>query len=510
MADNSWGEGYVVDVDYTQGYFREISPSLLNFAALLGSVEPVNISEPFTCYELGCGNGQSLVVHAAANPLGNFIGVDFNPGHIHTARTLARERGVSNVSFLEKSFAELLELDTPDASLIALHGVWSWINADNRAQITAFVRKHLLPGGLLYVSYNTLPGSAQVAPLQRLLLDHSKATGGDLTSQIARSVAFAQGLEKAGARFFPVNPMAKARLESFAKHDARYLAHEYFNENWVPFYHSDVAGDLKAAKLAYVASADVVENFDALVLPPDLARIAADSGDRTSAETIKDFARNQVFRRDVFARGAPKQSAGQLMTQLEHSRFSLGRPRDGCRFKLQTSAGEFTFNGDGYPRLLDALARAPMTFAELLKAPETAGIEPVALRQTVFTMAATGNVLPALPLEGEVQRRATTDRHNLAALQALKTDEPFVVLASPVLGHGIRIALIDAQLLSGPSNAQEAVSHFVKSVRGRGQTLIWNGKPAQTDDDLRAAIQGRLQPFFDSLLPWLRLIGIAP
>jgi len=508
VADQSWGEGYVVDVDYTHGYYRELSPSLLSFVGLLGSVQSIDITQPFTYYELGCGNGRSLLVHAVANPSGQFIGVDFNPAHIHTARNLARELGVKNVSFLEKSFAELLELDTADAHIIALHGVWSWINEDNRTQITAFTRKRLLPGGLLYVSYNALPGSAQVAPLQRLLLDQSRS-GGDLATQVARSIEFAQTLEKAGAKYFQMNPVAKARLNSFAKQDARYLAHEYFNENWVPFYHADVARDLKSAKLAYVGSSDIIDNFDTFILPPDLARMAADSGDRIASETIKDYARNQNFRRDVFARGAPKATPAQLADLLEHSRFCLARPRSACKLKLQTPAGEFGFNGDAYPRLLDALARAPMTFANLRHAPETAGMEPLALRQTLFTMAAAGNVLPALPAAGEADRRVETDRHNRAAIKGLKADETFVLLASPVSGVGIRIGAIDAQLMLGPKNERAAAEHFLTNLRNRGQKLVWNGKAAETDADICAAIDGQVRPFFLTLLPWLRVIGIA-
>jgi len=148
---HDWGEGYVVDVDYTHGYFRELSPGLLRFVALLGGVGAPQASS-FTYYELGCGNGYSTALHAAVNPKGSFRGVDFNPAHIHNARALAREASIGNVRFQEKSFAELLQEDSEEADFITLHGVWSWISDEHRGQLLEFIRRKLKPGGQLYLS----------------------------------------------------------------------------------------------------------------------------------------------------------------------------------------------------------------------------------------------------------------------------------------------------------------------------------------------------------------------
>ena len=56
---------------------------------------------------------------------------------------------------------------------------------------------------------------------------------------------------------------------------------------------------------------------------------------------------------------------------------------------------------EAYAPVLDALARAPMTFDELARAPECAKLDRVRLRQAVFGMAALGNIVPALPATGE-------------------------------------------------------------------------------------------------------------
>ena len=80
MPDQSWAEGYVVDVDYTQGYYRDLAPPLLRFVTLLGGVRAAQSEADFTYYELGCGHGFSTALHAAANPAG--MDLVFCPGQL--------------------------------------------------------------------------------------------------------------------------------------------------------------------------------------------------------------------------------------------------------------------------------------------------------------------------------------------------------------------------------------------------------------------------------------------
>src|SRR5262245_52820993 len=295
MAEPTWAEGYVVDIGYTHGYYRELAPALLRFVTLLGGVRAADTEQPFTYYELGCGNGHSSVLHAAANPHGQFIGVDFNPGHIQNAQRLAQECGVGNARFLEKSFAELLEMELPDAEAVVLHGVYTWVSEENRRHIVEFIRRRLKPGGIVHVSYNCLPGLSQVVPLQRLLHAHASLAGGDLAERLRRALEFAASLAEAGAEYFRANPLGQSRLARMRTQDPRYLAHEYFNANWSPAFHADVARELGEAKLAYAGSAEIVDNFEQFTLKPEVAKAISGIGDRTMAETLKDYARNRVF-----------------------------------------------------------------------------------------------------------------------------------------------------------------------------------------------------------------------
>jgi SAM-dependent methyltransferase len=508
VSDPSWSEGYVVDLDYTRGYFRELSPAYVRFVALLGGVD-VQDAASYTYYELGCGNGYSAALHAAANPDARFCGVDFNPTHIHNARKLAQDAGAANVRFLEKSFGELLEADLDEADFITLHGVWSWVGAEQRQQLLEFIRRRLKPGGLVYLSYNCLPGIAQVAPLQRLLHEHAGAGAGDRLDKVRRSIDFAARLQQAGARFFSANPLAASRLANMRTQDPHYVAHEYHNANWTPFYHADVARDLAGAKLSYAGCAALIENFDQLTLSPEMAKLAAELGDRALAETVKDFARNQVFRRDVFTRGAPKAVPQQLDAALARTRFALARPRSSCRMKTATLTGEITLQAEAYAPVLDALARAPMTFEELCRAPECAALDRLKLRQAVFGLAAFGNLLPALPASGEDARAEAANRFNQAALRTPIAGAADLALASPVIGAGLRVNLVDRLFLGAPRDEAQAIAAALRALAASRIKLRAEGKALESAADIEAYVRERAKFFFAEFLPFLRLLRVV-
>ena len=83
--------GYVTDVPYTRGFYRELVPAWLDFVATLSGVGPPARSEGFTWCDLGCGQGVTTVVMAATHPRGHFVGIDVLPEHIDPRAALRGE-----------------------------------------------------------------------------------------------------------------------------------------------------------------------------------------------------------------------------------------------------------------------------------------------------------------------------------------------------------------------------------------------------------------------------------
>ncbi len=139
---------------------------------------------------MACGQGFTTNILAATYPHAQFYANDFNPSHIATARDLAAKAGMKNILFFDDSFEEFLERDLPQFDFISLHGIYSWITARNRQAIVDFIRRNLKVGGLVYISYNALPGWSAAMPMQALMLRHGQHSSESILTRIEQALNF--------------------------------------------------------------------------------------------------------------------------------------------------------------------------------------------------------------------------------------------------------------------------------------------------------------------------------
>jgi hypothetical protein len=131
-------------------------PAHLATVATLFGLDPPPIA---TCrtLELGCGDGTNLIPMAMTLPEATFIGVDLAHRPIGIARQTAADLALANVTFLPADLCALpRDLGTFD--YIIAHGVYSWVPAPVRDALLALGSRHLSANGVMFVSYNTLPG----------------------------------------------------------------------------------------------------------------------------------------------------------------------------------------------------------------------------------------------------------------------------------------------------------------------------------------------------------------
>src|SRR5262245_58899758 len=145
-----WTGGYVADIGYTAGFYRETAPSHMAFAALSVGRAPGRALRPERVLELGFGQGFGLALLAAANPHVAFEGYDFNPEHVAHARWLIQGAGLTNLTVSEASFEEVaLHGGDNNIDVIAVHGIFSWVSRQAQDAIVAIVRQQLQPNGLV-------------------------------------------------------------------------------------------------------------------------------------------------------------------------------------------------------------------------------------------------------------------------------------------------------------------------------------------------------------------------
>ena len=222
---NDWTSGYVAELEYAQGVYREMAPAMLRLNLLLKQADASSLSNsPLRYAELGCGHGLTATMIAASHPGAEVHATDFNPAHVAGARKLAAQANLKNIQLYEHSFAAFLATDLAPFDVVALHGVYSWISAENRALIRDFLYARLKPGGVCYISYNVLPGWAPAMPMRKLMIELGEGSKAQqMAARIDGALDFLGQMQKANAGYFKANPVAATRLEAMQKHSRNYL-----------------------------------------------------------------------------------------------------------------------------------------------------------------------------------------------------------------------------------------------------------------------------------------------
>jgi SAM-dependent methyltransferase len=524
---------YVTEVPYTRNFHRQLAPSALRLVAAMGGVTPPPEGD-FDYCELGSASGDTLVALAAANPAARFVGVDLSPEQVAAARDLAAAGQISNVRFIVADFEALGEVDLPDFDYVSAHGVLSWVSAPKWAAAVAFAQRKLKPGGLLYASYNALPGWAAIEPLRRLMLDHTETDGTspappergphqDGTSpappergphqartsspldRARRGLDYAKRLADGGAAFFANHPAAKGMLALAERAGLPYVVHEYFNAHHRPMYFADVARELGAAGLRYAGRLPLHLNVRALAVPPGLREVAAGIVDATAFETFIDYAQAEMLRSDVYVKSDAAPSPSARRDYFESTPFGTLAPAAHVKRSVRLPLYTLDFSGPLYDALIPAIAEEPAGARDLAARAKLApfGVDRVA--DALQNLAVGGQAVPLRPAAARAAKRYVIPlAHNRAALARALGSEAPLVLASPAAGTGVSLSLLDAvclHLLAGVEPAKRKAA--VRALAAKRPLPA----PGAGEDQV-AAVLRELDTFSGRLAPKLVQLGI--
>jgi SAM-dependent methyltransferase len=511
MSMSEWGSGYVTDTAYVHDFCRVQTPTILSFAALAkGVAAPGLEGEPLTYCDLGCGQGFTANLVAAANPAAEVFAADFNPTHIAGARSLAAAAGMNNIVFREADFEELLhDSSLPDFDIICMHGVYSWISAQHRQTIVAFIRRRLKPAGLLYVSYDAMPGWAGIAPLRRVLVQHAAASGA--LSEIAsdHALAFADKLKELGAQFYRMYPHVSAQMDRLKKLPRSYLAHELLTRNWQAFSFVDVAAELADAKLTYLASAHLIDHVDRVNFTEAQQSFLAQITDALLAETTRDMFIGRQFRRDIFVKGLMRLPPLSARERWLRTRFVLSVPADEVQLTFDTALGTLQLRPEIYKPVIEVLNDGPMTLRELMERPAVSRLEWVSLTDAIKVLVGRGELHPAMPADNQVKRETSTRAFNNAVVARASQSNELGYLASPVTGGGIRADRVSQlYLLAKAQDGANPADLMAKMAIMSGHFIEKDGKKLDPDE-MVAALATQVTQIEKQTLPLLNRLGIG-
>ncbi len=507
-----WAEGYLTDIGYTYGYYTELNPVRIRLAFLAAGLNPPEIG---TACELGFGQGMSINMHAAASVV-DWHGTDFNPSQASFAKHLATISG-NGAKLYDQSFQEFCSrTDLPDFDYIGLHGIWSWISDQNRTIIVDFLRRKLKIGGVLYISYNTLPGWSSFAPLRHLMSEHASvfgASGRGVLKNISSALDFTGKLLDAKPGYLRATPLAAERFSTIKTQNKSYLAHEYFNKDWMPMYFSAMADWLAPAKLSYACSTHLVDHVDGVNLTPEQSQLMATSPDPMFRETIRDFMVNQQFRRDYWVKGPQKLPGLELSEMLGEMRFILVQHRSDIALKVIGALGEASMTESVYEPVLDLMAdHKPRSLFEMEAELKSAGTTPAQLREIAIILTGGGQLALVQDDQAASKARKVTDSLNQYVMSRARGGHDFTHLASPVIGGGVPVNRFQQLFLQSMRDGRKKPAEWAEAtwqnLVQQGQKILKDGKALESNDDNIAELNEQAVSFQNKNLPVLKALQI--
>jgi len=343
------------DVPYISRPHADSHPDHLAALAALMGLAPAPAAR-CRVLELGCAQGGNLAPLAVAYPGSTFIGLDGSQVQIEQGRERwAATPGLENLHLL---CADLRTLDHPSPPVegpfdyILCHGVWSWVPPEVQRAILSGAGRLLAPHGVLYLSYNLLPGWYERLPFRDLMRFHARGTASG-TAAMARARQILTALGECVPDDLPHAAVARAFSAHLLTQDDAYLFHEYLAPVNRPVPFTELLQRAGAAGLQYLCEAEFHSMVPSNVSAALAQRMPELVCDRVGAEQLTDFVRNRSFRKTLLV-----PAAARLRTALD------GAALEGLRFtgRLRPQARMGTGGVLPLPFALDPLAPAPMVF----------------------------------------------------------------------------------------------------------------------------------------------------
>ncbi len=513
MSD--WSDGYVKGVDYTYDYYRELNPFAARLALLNAGFACSGESTGVAC-ELGFGFGASTTIHAAASA-SEWWGTDFNPVQARFARELAQASG-ANVHLFDESFADFCcRSDLPEFDFIGLHGIWSWVSDENRRLIVDFIRRRLRVGGVLYISYNTQPGWAQMVPMRQLMIEYMEtmsAPGEGIVGRIDSAIKYVDDLLEASPGYVSLNPAAASRVKTLKGQNRNYLAHEYFNRDWQPMLFAEFSRWLEPAKVSFACSAQYSDHFDVFNLLPAQVQILGKISDVTFRQSARDFMVNRQFRKDYWIKGPHRLTPDEQKAALRDQAVVL-----------ITDPGEIVLKADGslverdlpaliYRPIIELLAdRQVRSLGQIEDQLSDSGIPFGPLVEAIMVLIGKGNV--AAVQDGTTTRRAMDGaaKLNRHLIESSVRSARVRHLASPVTGGGVFVQDFHLQMLLAREQGLELPEQWAEFIRqglvAKGAGLSKPGGGLMSVEESLAALTTEAKSFAAKQLPRLQTLKVV-
>ncbi|HJK86617.1 MAG TPA: methyltransferase regulatory domain-containing protein [Candidatus Megaira endosymbiont of Nemacystus decipiens] len=273
--------------------YHYTSPEKLASLALLFGMNPPKISSA-KVLELGCASGGNIIPHALNHPKGKYVGVDLSEKQISEGVEHIKKLGLKNIELKAMSISDI-DGSFGKFDYIICHGVFSWVPESIQEKILEISNKNLSKNGVVYISYNTLPGWNMIRTIRDMMLYHSKgfATNQEKIKQSRALLSFVKDSLK--GQDTPYANMLRRETETLSKQSDNYIFHEHLERNNKQFYFTDFITQASKYDLQYLSDVSLSSMYLGN-MKPEIVEKLKNLKNILQTEQYLDFINNRRFR----------------------------------------------------------------------------------------------------------------------------------------------------------------------------------------------------------------------
>jgi len=287
---------------YPGNAFPQSHPGRMAAQARLRGLDPPPVEEA-RVLELGCGDGGNLVPMAFGLPGATFVGIDLNEQGLARGRAHARALNLTNIE-LRQGDLEQLQIADERFDYVVAHGVYSWVSPTARDNLLKQAGQALADQGVLYVSYNALPGG-HLRQIVRELMQFATRAETDPRRIVERARGAVQLVKHAQGPSDVYGVFLDEYLTKVLERSDAGVFHDDLEIHNQPVHVTEIANHAHAHELAYLAEATMSESSFGN-LAPGIAD-ALDALEPTSEleqEQALDFLRLRMYRQTLFRKAS--------------------------------------------------------------------------------------------------------------------------------------------------------------------------------------------------------------